>query len=83
MQKPLIPRQFGVILTAGAIFLPIAILVTLGVAALLAGMGDLAGGKVIRKIALAGSILWIIDLACLLVVLAIDNFIRPDDADEP
>ncbi len=83
MHQPQFPRRFGLTLIAGAILLPVCICVTLGVAVLLDGMGDIAGGVVLRRIVLAGSVLWIIDLVCLLLVLAIGTLRGPDEPDEP
>ncbi|MBU4273162.1 MAG: hypothetical protein KKE86_16680 [Planctomycetes bacterium] len=83
MHQPQFPRRFGLALIAGAILLPVCICVTLGVAVLLEGMGDIAGGVVLRRIVLAGSVLWIIDLVCLLLVLAIGTLRGPDEPDEP
>jgi hypothetical protein len=54
-----------------AILLPITICVVAGLATLLDGMGDGSGARVLRWIALAGGILWIVDLVCLVVLLAI------------
>jgi hypothetical protein len=54
--------------TAAAIVLPIAISVLLAVAALLAAMGDAAGGGVARYIALACGVAWVIDLVCLVIL---------------
>jgi hypothetical protein len=61
------------------IFLPIILCVVLGVAALLGAMGDTTGGLVLHRIALAGGILWIIDLIGLVLVLAIDTLREPGD----
>ena len=55
------------------ILVPITLCVVLGVAALLAQMGDAAGGAVLYRIALAGGILWVVDLICLLLLLAIGS----------
>ena len=66
----------------GGILLPITLCVVLGVAALLVQMGDSAGGAVLHRIALAGGILWIIDLICLVLALAISSLRGPDEPDE-
>ena len=42
-------------------------------------MGDSLGGIVLHRIALAGGILWIIDLICLVLVLAIGAIRGPDE----
>ncbi len=71
MLPPLIPRRLVLTLIAAAILLPIALCVVLGVAALLVQMGDASGGAVLHRTALAGGILWAIDLICLVLALAI------------
>ena len=81
MQQPLVPQRFVVALVAAAILLPITICVVVGVAALLVGMGDQWGGAVLLRIALAGGILWIIDLVCLVLLLAIGTLRGPDERD--
>ena len=70
-------------LIVAAILLPITICVVVGVAALLEAMGDQWGGAVLLRIALAGGILWIIDLICLVLVLAIGTLRGPDEPDGP
>lgn len=64
------------ILLATALVLPIAELVMLGLARLLAAMGDQAGALVLDRISLAGGILWMVDLVLLLLVLAIRSLPR-------
>jgi hypothetical protein len=91
MHRPLVPQQVALTLVAGTILLPITICVILGVAALLAAMGDTLGGIVLQRVALAAGILWAIDLICLVLVLAINSFKdhaihnrdEPDDSREP
>jgi len=67
------PRWAVVLLIAGAVLLPIAVLVVLGTGELLDVMGDEMGGAVLRRIALAGGMLWVIDLLGLLLVLALNS----------
>ncbi len=83
MQHPILPQRTVVALVAAAILLPITICVVGGVAGLLGGMGDQWGGAVLLRIALAGGILWIIDLVCLVLVLAIGTLGGPDERDGP
>jgi hypothetical protein len=71
MQPPFVPRRIVFHLLVAAIVLPIAICVVAGVAALLGGMGDDSGAGALRWIGLAGGILWVIDLVCMVVLLAI------------
>jgi hypothetical protein len=64
------------VLLATALVLPIAELVMLGLARLLAAMGDQAGAVVLDRISLAGGIVWTVDLVALLLVLAIRSLPR-------
>ena len=79
MNRPIIPDRIVLSLIVGAVLLPITLCVVLGVAALLAQMGDVAGGAVLNRIALAGGILWAIDLISLLLTLAIGSLRGPDE----
>ena len=79
MHRPLIPDRIVLSLIVVAVLLPITLCVVLGVAALLAQMGDAAGGAVLHRIALAGGILWAIDLICLVLALAIGSLRGPDE----
>jgi hypothetical protein len=63
-------RNALTLLLAAALVLPIAELMMLGLGRLLAAMGDLAGAMVLDRISLAGGLLWVLDLVCLLLVLA-------------
>jgi type VI protein secretion system component VasK len=80
MPQPLAPQRATLALLVATILLPITICVILGVAALLNAMGDVAGGGVLQRVALACGIFWAIDLICLVLVLAI-RAVR--DHDEP
>ncbi len=62
--------------------LPITICIVLGLASLLAAMGDDMGGKVLRYVALAGGVVWIVDLVGLIFVQAIRALDRSDDPDQ-
>jgi hypothetical protein len=80
-----IPRTFSRLLLTlvfVGVLAPITLCVVLGVAALLTQMGDNTGGGVLYRIALAGGILWVVDLICLLLVLAIGSICGPNDSDE-
>ena len=79
MHHPLIPHCAVVALVVAAILLPITLAVVLGVAGLLAQMGDAGGGAILQRIALAGGILWVIDLICLVLASAISSLRGPDD----
>ena len=82
MHPPLVPHRIVLMLTAAAVLLPITVCVVIGVAALLDGMGDIAGGAMLHRIALLGGILWAIGLICLLLVLAIGALRGPDEPEE-
>ena len=83
MPRPTIPYRAVLALLAATVLLPITICVVLGVAALLAAMGDSLGGAVLQQVALAGGILWAVDLICLILVLAINAAKDRDESDEP
>jgi uncharacterized membrane protein len=75
----MIPDRIVLSLIAVAVLLPVALCVVLGVAALLVQMGDAAGGAVLYRIALAGGILWVIDLIFLVLALAIGSLRGPNE----
>ena len=83
MHQPLIPSRIILALIATTLLLPITICVVFGVAALLGAMGDSIGGSVLHRIALGCGILWVIDLICLVLVLAIGMLRGPDEPDGP
>jgi hypothetical protein len=64
-------RVLTVLVTIGCV-LPLALVIVLGVARLLTAMQDTAGAAVLDRIALAAGIMWVIDLACLLLALGIN-----------
>jgi hypothetical protein len=82
MHPPLIPHRIVLALVVAAVLLPIIICVVLGVAALLVGMGDIAGGDALHRIALGCGILWGLDLICLILVLAVGTLRGPDEPEE-
>ena len=62
LSKALLP------LIAALVVLPIGISVLVAVSALLVTMGDTTGGVVLRYVALACGILWVIGLICLVLL---------------
>jgi hypothetical protein len=83
MHRPLIPYRLVLGLLAVAVLLPISISVVAVIAALLGAMGDGLGGTVLLWLALAGGIIWIIELICLVLVLALGAVLRgPDEPDD-
>ena len=73
MSRKPVPRWALLLLLGAALFLPIAVLVVWGVGELLGAMGDAAGGAALRRIALAGGILWALDLLGLLLSGAVNS----------
>lgn len=63
----LVPRRFVARLLVVAIALPIAIVLVLATGELLIGMGDEAGGRGLRYVALGIGVFWAFDLICLLL----------------
>lgn len=61
-------RSLSLLVTVGCL-LPIALVIVLGVARLLAAMEDASGAAVLDRIALALAIVWGIDLVALLLAL--------------
>ena len=68
-------------LTVAGLALPIMICIVLALAALLPVMGDKVGGMVLRYVALAGGVVWVLVLVGLVFVQAIQGLGRSDDAD--
>ena len=72
----MLPRSILTALVTIAIVLPIVALVLLGVAGLLGAMQDMTGQAVVRRLAHAAAILWVIDLVLLLVGIGVDSLGR-------
>ncbi|MEX0677673.1 MAG: hypothetical protein WD063_11395 [Pirellulales bacterium] len=72
----MISRRVLSILVALACVFPLAIVVLLAAARLLAAMQDAAAAGVLDRVALAIGILWAIDLLCLLLAIGV-NAIGP------
>ena len=80
-RKPVSSKVLLALMVAGLV-LPITICVVLALASLLAAMGDAVGGAVLRYVALAGGVVWIVVLVGLIFVQAIHALGRSDDADQ-
>ena len=80
-RKPVSSKVLLALIVAGLV-LPMTICVVLALASLLAAMGDAVGGAVLRYVALAGGIVWIVVLIGLIFVQAIHTLGRSDDADQ-
>jgi len=77
-RKPIVSKALCFLLVAG-LLLPVAICVIVALAALLTAMQDAAGGAALRYVALAGGVLWIVDLVAIVLLQAIDALDRPDE----
>ena len=62
--------------------LPIAISVLIAVSALLVAMGDSVGGVVLKYIALACGIVWVVGLVCLVVLQGFRSLDDPPSQDD-
>jgi hypothetical protein len=71
MGRPVRVSRAVLVLVVGAVLSPVTVSVVAGTAALLGAMGDSLGAAVLGWIALAVGLVWIIDLVCLVLVLAI------------
>jgi hypothetical protein len=65
-------------LLAGAVVMPLVLVLVLGLGRLLAAMGDAAGAMVLDRLALAGGLLWCVNLVLLLVALAVRSLEREE-----
>ena len=82
-------QEVGTTLVPGEMFLaskaiagPGNRLETVGRNLLLAPLADSAGGAVLHRIALGCGILWVLDLICLVLVLAIGTLRGPDEPED-
>jgi hypothetical protein len=74
-------RHIIALAIAGAIILPIAICLIIAVASLLSAMGDITGGGVLRWVALACGIVWVLDLILLVIALGVNALTGLDNSD--
>jgi len=79
MDQKLIPPRGVMILLGAAVVLPVAVCVILAVSALLGAMNDVTGGRVLGYVAWACGLLWVIDLICLVVALALNSLANDDN----
>lgn len=75
----LIPKRVVALAVAGLLLLPIAIVLVLATAQLLAAMQDGGGAAVLQRIGLGLGLFWLLGLICLVVTLGINAL---DAADE-
>jgi hypothetical protein len=69
-------------LIAALVVLPIGISVLVAASALLVTMGDATGGVVVRYVALACGILWVIGLICLVLLQGFHALKEPPRRDQ-
>ncbi len=78
-------RRFIFWLLAGTLFLPIAIVLILTVARLLAALDDTSGAVALDRLGLALGIAWILAIVALVILLAIRSLLAderpPDDVE--
>ena len=74
-------RRTVLLLLAGALFLPVAIVIILTMGRLLLALEDAAGAAVLKRIALAVGVVWVLVLVCLPIVLAVRTLTADDRSD--
>ena len=67
----MISRRILTWLVTAALVLPVALSIAVAAARLLGAMQDEAGAAVLDRIALALGIVWVLDLVCLVIALAL------------
>jgi hypothetical protein len=77
-RKPVFTKTLFGLVVAG-LLLPVAISIVVALASLLSKLDDPTGGVALRYVAMAGGVLWIVDLIAIVLVQAIDALDRPDD----
>jgi hypothetical protein len=82
MRQELIPQRFLLRLIALALILPVGVFVILGLSRLLLAMGDEPGSVGAVRLAVACGGIWLFDLICLILVVAINAIAKPDDPPE-
>jgi heme/copper-type cytochrome/quinol oxidase subunit 2 len=75
-------RRVVLWLLAGTLFLPIAIVLILTVARLLAALEDAAGAVAFERLGLVLGIVWALAIVALTVVLALQTLARQERVDE-
>jgi len=78
MRQKLIPQRVLFFLIAAAFILLISGFVALGLGALLAALHDDLGSKVVNYLALGCGALFVIDLLCLILAMAVNSLADPD-----
>lgn len=73
----MIIRRVLVLLVAAALVLPIATVLLIATGQLLLAMQDTVGAAVLGRLSLAGGLLWVLTLACLVIVQGLDRLGPP------
>jgi len=83
MRRKPVPQQPLLLLVVAAVVMPIAVCVILALGRLLLAMGDDPAGAVVDWIALAFGAVWVLDLICLILALAVNSLSEPDEPPGP
>ncbi|HJT33463.1 MAG TPA: hypothetical protein VJ783_15575 [Pirellulales bacterium] len=75
----MIPKRIVALAVAGLLLLPIAIVLVLATAQLLAAMQDAAGAAVLQRIGLALGLIWLLGLIGLVLTLGINTLDADDE----
>ena len=75
-------RRLVLSLIAVALVAPVGICLLVALGWLLAATGDAPGAAMLERIALGGGVLWVLDLVCLLLVLAIATLAESNEPPE-
>ncbi len=71
-------RRLLLLLLSGTLFLPIAVVLIVAMARLLAALSDPAGAATLDGVALAVGIVWALTVIALPIVLAIDTLLKEE-----
>ncbi|MFZ5832786.1 MAG: hypothetical protein ACOY3P_22090 [Planctomycetota bacterium] len=74
ISRPVLRSLLGI-----AIVAPMAVVIVVGLAALLGAMADRAGQLAMQRVGIGLGVLWVIDLVCLLVAQSINALTDSDD----
>jgi hypothetical protein len=77
-RKQVFSQTLFTLLVAG-LLLPVTISIVMALAALLEAMKDSTGGTVLRYVALAGGVVWVVDLVAIVLVQAVGTLDRMDE----
>jgi len=69
----MLPARTLLYLVVAALALPVVVTVVAGASLLLAGLGDENGAAVLRFIAVATGVVWLLDLVGLVIALAVQS----------